>query len=109
MKNTLYFLLLIIPLSVYGQRDNKPESVERFMDMGFGMFIHWSLDSQLVAVISHCMAGASDDYLERFTTQLSKKAIWRELNSAWQKTHKRYIINKIRVFFASIFVSGLTF
>ena len=72
MKNKLYLLLLLIPLSVYGQKDNKPESVERFMDMGFGMFIHWSMDSQLGAVISHSMAGASDDYLERFTTQLPK-------------------------------------
>jgi hypothetical protein len=30
---------------------------------GFGMFIHWSMDSQVGAVISHSMAGASEDIL----------------------------------------------
>ena len=42
------------------------------MDMGFGMFIHWSMDSQVGAVISHSMAGASEDYLERFINELPK-------------------------------------
>lgn len=54
------------------QKDNKPEVVQHFMDMGFGMFIHWSVDSQLGAVISHSMAGASDDYLDRFISELPK-------------------------------------
>ncbi len=40
------------------------------MDMGFGMFIHWSMDSQVGAVISHSMAGASQDYLSRFINDL---------------------------------------
>ena len=52
------------------QNDNKPAVVERFMDMGFGMFIHWSVDSQLGAVISHSLSGASDDYCQRFFTEL---------------------------------------
>ena len=73
MKHLMLFLLLLTSLSTNArQQDNKPESVERFMDMGFGMFIHWSMDSQLGAVISHSMSGASGDYLERFTTQLPK-------------------------------------
>jgi len=73
MKNKALLLLLLIPLSVFSQqRDNKPAVAERFMDMGFGMFIHWSMDSQLGAVISHSMAGASDDYLQRFVTELPK-------------------------------------
>jgi alpha-L-fucosidase len=42
------------------------------MDMGFGMFIHWSMDSQVGAVISHSMAGASEDYLQRFINDLPK-------------------------------------
>jgi alpha-L-fucosidase len=42
------------------------------MDLGFGMFIHWSMDSQVGTVISHSMAGASDDYLKRFTEELPK-------------------------------------
>ena len=40
--------------------------------MGFGMFIHWSMDSQVGAVISHSMAGASEDYLQRFIYELPK-------------------------------------
>jgi alpha-L-fucosidase len=51
---------------------NKPERVERFQDLGLGVFIHWSMDSQLGSVISHSMVGASDDYLERFIFDLPK-------------------------------------
>jgi len=54
------------------QTTNKPEREQQFMDMGFGMFIHWSMDSQVGAVISHSMAGASDDYLDRFVNELPK-------------------------------------
>lgn len=60
------------PAKAVEQNDNKPESVEAFMDMGFGMFIHWSMDSQLGVVISHSMAGASEDYLNRFVNELPK-------------------------------------
>jgi alpha-L-fucosidase len=57
----------------YGQQtSNKPEGEQWFMDMGFGMFIHWSMDSQVGAVISHSMAGASEDYLQRFIYELPK-------------------------------------
>ncbi|MBW8683399.1 alpha-L-fucosidase [Chitinophaga rhizophila] len=51
---------------------NDPAKEKWFMDLGLGMFIHWSLDVQVGAVISHSMAGASDDYLQRFTTELPK-------------------------------------
>ncbi len=51
---------------------NKPERLEWFRDLGFGMFIHFSFDSQLGVVISHSMAGASDDYLDRFVNELPK-------------------------------------
>jgi alpha-L-fucosidase len=51
---------------------NRLERLEWFRDQGFGMFIHWSLDSQLGAVISHSMVGASEDYLKRFTQELPK-------------------------------------
>ncbi|HET6218567.1 MAG TPA: alpha-L-fucosidase, partial [Acidobacteriaceae bacterium] len=30
---------------------NKPERLEWFRDQGFGLFIHWSVDSQLGVVI----------------------------------------------------------
>lgn len=51
---------------------NKPERVEWFNQLGFGMFIHFSFDSQLGVVISHSMAGASNDYLNRFINELPK-------------------------------------
>ena len=41
----------------YGQKitidRNKPDRMEWFGDLGFGMFIHWSVDVQLGAIISH--------------------------------------------------------
>src|SRR5262249_45210688 len=49
-----------------GQTANKPDLVEWFRDQGFGLFIHWSVDSQLGVVISHSLAGASTDYSRRF-------------------------------------------
>ncbi len=51
---------------------NKPERLDWFKDLGFGLFIHFSFDSQLGVVISHSMAGASDDYLDRYVHELPK-------------------------------------
>ena len=51
---------------------NKKERLEWFRDLGFGMFVHFSFDSQLGIVISHSMAGASSDYLNRFVNELPK-------------------------------------
>lgn len=65
-------LLFIVQFSYGQQTANKPEREQWFMDAGFGMFIHWSMDSQLGAVISHSMAGASADYLDRFVNELPK-------------------------------------
>lgn len=45
---------------------NTGERLEWLQDAGFGMFVHWSLDSQIGSVISHSMVGASDDYLMRY-------------------------------------------
>lgn len=74
MKSSVALLLalsLTLSATAYGQQTtNKSEREQWFMDMGFGMFIHWSMDSQVGAVISHSMAGASDDYLERFINEL---------------------------------------
>jgi alpha-L-fucosidase len=50
--------------------DNKPERLEWFRDLGFGMFIHWSVDSQLGSDISHHLAGASDDFRKRVFDEL---------------------------------------
>ena len=52
------------------QSGNRPERLAWFQDQALGMFIHWSLDSQLGSVISHSMVGASKDYLERYINLL---------------------------------------
>src|SRR5947207_3144256 len=44
-----------------GPLTNRAERLEWFRDQGFGLFIHWSVDSQLGVVISHSLVGASDD------------------------------------------------
>lgn len=51
---------------------NKPERLEWFRDLGFGMFIHWSVDSQTGVVISHSLAGADEAYTNRFFNDLPK-------------------------------------
>jgi alpha-L-fucosidase len=49
---------------------NQPDRLEWFRDQGFGLFIHWSVDSQLGSVISHSLVGADEDYANRFFTEL---------------------------------------
>ena len=51
---------------------NKAERLEWFRDLGFGMFIHWSVDSQTGVVISHSLAGADEAYANRFFNELPK-------------------------------------
>ncbi len=68
---TLSYLFLFISISAQ-QPGNKKESEQSFIDMGFGLFIHWSVDSQLGAVISHSLSGASSDYCDRFFNELPK-------------------------------------
>jgi alpha-L-fucosidase len=74
MRFLLVFLLyfFVVTAAYSQQTSNKTEGEQWFMDMGFGMFIHWSMDSQVGAVISHSMAGASEDYLQRFIYELPK-------------------------------------
>lgn len=51
---------------------NRPERLEWFRDLGFGLFIHWSLDSQTGSVISHSLVGASEDYTQKFFEDLPR-------------------------------------
>ena len=51
---------------------NRPERVEWFSRLGFGMFIHWSVDSQLGSVISHSLVGADEAYCRKFFDELPK-------------------------------------
>lgn len=46
---------------------NKKDRLQWFNEIGFGLFIHWSIDSQIGSVIGHSMANASADYLQRYT------------------------------------------
>ena len=69
-KISLYLTLSVICLT--GLSQNKPEKEEWLKDAGFGMFIHWSMDSQLGIVISHSTVGASEDYANRYFNELPK-------------------------------------
>ncbi len=76
---------------------NKPERLERFRDLGFGLFIHWSLDSQIGSVISHSLVGASPEYSGRFLNELPKTFNPRRFNAAeWAELAKlagvRYVV-----------------
>jgi alpha-L-fucosidase len=55
-----------------GAQTNRAERLEWFRDQGFGLFIHWSVDGQLGGVISHTLVGASDDFVNRFYTELPR-------------------------------------
>jgi len=57
---------------VFNLPGNKPEREAWLQDAGFGMFIHWSHDSQIGSVISHSMVGATKDYNDWFINELPK-------------------------------------
>ena len=71
-------ILALLAATAFAQRDlppgslNKPERLEWFRDLGFGLFIHWSVDSQTGVVISHSLAGADAAYTNRFFNDLPK-------------------------------------
>src|SRR5512132_2559444 len=72
--------LLLAAAATLAAQGNQPDRLEWFRDQGFGLFIHWSVDSQLGTVISHSLAGASDDYARRFFTELPKTFNPRKFN-----------------------------
>jgi hypothetical protein len=78
MKRLLLTISLVLSLTAIlpGQKitidRNKPEKLQWFRDMGFGMFIHWSIDVQLGAIISHNVAVGSQDYQDRYFNELPK-------------------------------------
>src|SRR5437667_6561449 len=69
---------MLLALTAAAQRElppgsvNKPERLEWFRDLGFGLFIHWSVDSQTGVVISHSLVGADEAYTQRFFDGLPK-------------------------------------
>jgi alpha-L-fucosidase len=74
MKKSILILLSFFLLSQsQGQTiqvTNKPDRVNWFQDLGFGMFIHWNVDGTLGAVISHSLSGSSDEYAEKYFSEL---------------------------------------
>jgi alpha-L-fucosidase len=68
----LLFAVLFVKPVLSQQVSNKPERVDWFQDLGFGMFIHWNVDGTLGAVISHSLAGSSPEYTNRYFTELPK-------------------------------------
>src|SRR5258706_9561817 len=71
-----FSMVLVLGLTLVAQTPspdrNRAERLEWFRDMGFGLFIHWSVDSQIGTVISHSLVGASQDYTRRFFTELPR-------------------------------------
>lgn len=69
----ILILLLFVSFGLKAQKvqvTNKPERVNWFQDLAFGMFIHWNVDVPLGVVISHSLAGASDEYVNKYIQQL---------------------------------------
>ncbi|MGQ1784628.1 alpha-L-fucosidase [Saccharicrinis sp. GN24d3] len=70
--NCLILVLSIFCIPAIAQLKNKSALEEEFMDMGLGIFIHWSMDSQLGSVISHSLVGASENYVNKYFNELPK-------------------------------------
>lgn len=66
---TSYAPAVVIPAS---ESRNTQEAVEAFLDMGLGLFIHWSVDVQYGSVISHSLVGADDAYRQRYFSELPR-------------------------------------
>jgi len=76
---------------------NKPERIEWFRDLGFGLFIHWSVDVQTGVGISHSLVGASKEYTDWFYNELPKTFYPREFHPEdWARLAKiagvRYMV-----------------
>ncbi len=71
MKRIATIWLVLVICSALSA-SNRPERVEWFRDLGLGLFIHWSLDSQITSVISHSMVGADEAYLRRYVEELPR-------------------------------------
>jgi len=72
VKIVIITFLTVTNLQAQNALTNKKEKVDWFQNLGFGMFIHWNVDVTLGAVISHSLAGASDEYAEKYFSELPK-------------------------------------
>ena len=75
--NLLFTLFIFIPVTFAHSQlitidRNKPEKVEWFRDMGFGIKINWTIDVQLGAIMSQNLAVSSRDYQDMYFNELPK-------------------------------------
>ncbi|MEO8661466.1 MAG: alpha-L-fucosidase [Bryobacteraceae bacterium] len=68
----LLIAITLLPVAAQRKLENRndPQRLEWFRDQGFGLFIHWTDDGLLGGVISHSLAGASEDYIQRYEQML---------------------------------------
>lgn len=92
MKIAILLLSLFLTLASHAQpvqTTNKPERVQWFQDLAFGLFIHWNVDATLGAVISHSLSGASESYREKYFQELPQFFNPEKFNpAAWAKLAK---------------------
>jgi alpha-L-fucosidase len=92
MKKLIVPLFLFLALAGQTQplqTTNKPERVQWFQDLAFGLFIHWNVDATLGAVISHSLSGASESYREKYFQELPQFFNPEKFNpTAWAKLAK---------------------
>jgi alpha-L-fucosidase len=90
---SFFLLMALVATAASAQKitidRNKPERLEWFQDMGFGMFIHWSIDVQLGAIISHNVAVGSKAYQDQYFNELPKTFNPKRFDpEAWAKLAK---------------------
>jgi len=92
MKKAILLLSLFLSLVSQAQpvqTTNKPERVQWFQDLAFGLFIHWNVDATMGAVISHSLSGASESYREKYFQELPQFFNPEKFNpAAWAKLAK---------------------
>ena len=75
MRNRTFSILLFLIVALHTQAqitqfNNKPEKINGYQDLGFGMFIHCNIDVSLSTGINHSLVVASDEYVEKYFTEL---------------------------------------
>jgi alpha-L-fucosidase len=77
IRRALALLVLMASAPLQAQVEqgsrNKPERLEWFRNLGFGLFIHWSVDAPLGSVISHSLVGADADFTRRYFEELPRR------------------------------------
>ncbi len=77
MRTLLFSIILFcvsanLPAESLKIQRNQPEREQWFQSLGFGMFIHWSVDVQIGGIISHNVAAASKSYQQKYFEDLPR-------------------------------------